>query len=364
MSFSSLDSEVQPKPNAPVAGTPNWTSAQQQHDQRTIWGMSDDGVFFHFRPDLLEALVSAVGLLNKSKPNVLNLFRGAGVPPSLMAQETEQVRLDKNSISKFTIARNILLRLNELGDKPDAIRQRREVARRVSEWEDFSTCWPNDELAAKGAVQDVRRIINVHDSFTRMKNEKEKEAEEKRREKDATIEQQRKETAEFEAIQRDFYALFGETTNPQKRGKEFEGVMNRLFAHAHIKLREAFTVTMDETGKALEQIDAVVELDNRAYLVEMKWEKNPIDVPTISHHLNRVFMRKNSGDIRGMYISASGYTGPTVETVKKAKIAGAFVFLCTTFDLFTLLEHRGNLAEFCRARIVAADVDENPFLGS
>src|SRR5688572_1733673 len=133
--------------------------------------MADDSIFFHFRHDLLEALVSAIGLLNKGKEGVLTFFRGAGVPRSLMADEAEQVRRDKDSISKFTIARNILKRLNELGDQPNAIQQRREVAKRVTEWEDFGTCWPKDELAAKGAVQEVRRIINVYDSFTRMKDE-------------------------------------------------------------------------------------------------------------------------------------------------------------------------------------------------
>jgi hypothetical protein len=73
-------------------------------------------------------------------------------------------------------------------------------------------------------------------------------------------------------------------------------------------------------------------------------------------------MRRNSGDIRGIYISASGYTEPAIDTVKKAKIAGAFVFLCTTYGLFRLMEERADLLEYCRKRITAADVDENPFL--
>jgi hypothetical protein len=121
-------------------------------------------------------------------------------------------------------------------------------------------------------------------------------------------------------------------------------------------------VVHDETGRELEQIDGVIEIDHRHYLVEMKWEKEPLGTDPMVKHIGRIFMRKNSGDIRGMVISASGFTGPAIENMKKAKTAGAFVFGCTLFHVFRVLEERGDLREFCRQRIVAADVDENPFV--
>lgn len=323
--------------------------------------MSDESVVFHYRPDLFLALIRAIDLLHKGKYGILNFFIGAGVPQSLMANEQAQVCRDRTQIRKAEIATNILKRLNEQGNKPDAIRQRREIARRVCEWEDFSSAWPEKELAAKGAVQEVRRLINVYDSFTRMQQALDKESKSHREKQDAAAAQREEAAAEFASLKKDFYSLFDDSANPQKRGKALEGVLNRFFRHAQIGIREAFTVICDETGKPLEQIDGVIEINHCPYLVEMKWEKDPIGVPAINQHLSRIFIRRNSGNIRGMYISYSGYTAPAITTVKTAKVSGAFVFLCTIFDLFRLFECEGDLKMFCEKRITAAELD-NPWL--
>lgn len=319
-------------------------------------------MYFHFRPDLTEALVESIGLLHKGKQGVLDLFRGCKVPSSLMKAEADQVARDKDSISKFVIARNILRKMNEQGNADDWVSRRREVARRIAEWQDFSTCWDRDELKARGAVAKVREIINVYDSFTRMKQAKEDEAMKHRKQQDERRGAEQKRSQEFEAIKQEFYGLFGPSVDPQKRGKALEGVLNRFFKHGGIGIREAFTVTCDENGKPLEQIDGVIEIDRRFYLVEMKWEQDKTDVPRMGQHLNRVFMRCRSGDIRGMYISYAGYTESAIITARDAKPAGAFVFLCTVFQLFQLMESKGDLLEFCRRRITAADVDKNHYL--
>ena len=66
------------------------------------------------------------------------------------------------SISKFEIARTMLSRLNEEGDR--ALQQRREVVKRVCEFEDFSTGWPDDQLKAQGLVAQVQKVVNVKSS--------------------------------------------------------------------------------------------------------------------------------------------------------------------------------------------------------
>ena len=55
------------------------------------------------------------------------------------------------------MVRTTLTRLNERGEA--ALRERREILKRVTEFEDFSTCWPNDQLKAKGLVAEIRRVI-------------------------------------------------------------------------------------------------------------------------------------------------------------------------------------------------------------
>lgn len=85
---------------------------------------------------------------------------------------------DKASITKYEIVRTILEKLNERGDA--TLAARREVLRRIVEFEDFSTCWPDDRLKAQGLVAQIRQVVNVKGSFTRMREEREHEQRERR----------------------------------------------------------------------------------------------------------------------------------------------------------------------------------------
>jgi hypothetical protein len=58
----------------------------------------------------------------------------------------KQAWADRDLVKKHEIARDVLRALNEGGDA--TLFARREVIKRVSEFEDFSTCWDNDRLKA------------------------------------------------------------------------------------------------------------------------------------------------------------------------------------------------------------------------
>src|SRR5689334_11004032 len=117
---------------------------------------------FHYPPDLFDLLVEALAKLNKSKKGVLLFLRGAGV------DEVDRiVRKNPHSTNKFEIARNVLTKVNARGDS--GLRPRREIIRRVVEFEDFSNCWREDQMEARGLVAAIRDAVNKKDSFTRMK---------------------------------------------------------------------------------------------------------------------------------------------------------------------------------------------------
>ena len=187
---------------------------------------------YHYPPELFELPVETIPLLVKGKKDVLTFFKGAGVEPGLMTDVTRRVDLDKDSIKKHEITRTVLERLNERGDA--TLRARREVVRRVVEFEDFSACWPSDQLKAKGLVAQIRQVVNVK---------------------------------------------------------------NRLFAEDGVLLKEAFTITGDEGEGIIEQIDGVIEIDGEVYLVEMKWWDKPLGVGEVSQHLVRVFNHEQSRGI-------------------------------------------------------------------
>ena len=155
---------------------------------------------YHYPSELMSLLVDTIPLLFRSKTDVLLFFRSAGVSPEFTADLADRVKIDRDGVSKYEIVRTVLARLNDKGDA--ALRERREVIKRVVEFEDFSTCWPNDQLKAKGLVAEIRRVVNVKDSFTRMQNERESEKAMRRTEQDSRVETIQERKAILDGIKR------------------------------------------------------------------------------------------------------------------------------------------------------------------
>jgi len=307
----------------------------------------------HYPPELLRLLIDTIPLLCPGKQDVLLFFKGSGVPEAITADLSKKLEADRKSVSKYEIARVVLVKINDKGDS--ALRERREVLKRVVEFEDFSTCWPSDQLKAKGLVAEIRRVIDVKDSFGRMRQEQ--EAERKQRvdpeKKRRAAETERR--ALSDAVKKDLCALFG-ITDPQKRGKQLESVLNRLFATGGILVREAFA-RIGATGEGvIEQIDGVIEMDGEIYLVEMKWWDKPLGTGEVSQHLVRVFSRNCA---RGLLISYSGYTDPAVAICKES-LSRMVIALCGLQEIVQLLERDEDLVEFLKKKVRAAVIDKNP----
>jgi len=130
-------------------------------------------ITYHYPPELLELLCDVIPVLVRSKPAVVDFFVGAGVPNKLLGDWRLKVRQDRNSVNKYEIARSVLCRLNDAGEP--ALTMRREIVKRVSEFEDFSSCWDGDRLKAQGLVGQIQKLVNVKDSFTRINLERERE---------------------------------------------------------------------------------------------------------------------------------------------------------------------------------------------
>lgn len=313
--------------------------------------MQDDT--FHYPPELMQLLIDTIPLLCRSKRDVLLFFRGAGIRDDVTGELAERVRRDRDSVTKYEIVRTVLTRLNERGE--GALRERREIVKRVVEFEDFSTCWDTDRLKAQGLVGQIRGVVNVKDSFTRMRQERERE----RREHIAQVDKERDATAKQRAalggVKNDLFGLFAET-DPHKRGRALEPILNRLFEASGILVRESFARRGDAGEGIVEQIDGVVVVDGNSYLVEMKWWAKPIGKADVSNHLVNVYHR---GQARGIFISASGYTDAAVATVRDGLQRSVFV-LCKLEEIVRLLERQESLVGFLRAKIDAAISDKNP----
>ena len=309
---------------------------------------------YHFPPELLQLLVEAIPRLNRSKKDTVLFFRGAGTPDRLLDDIQARVQRDASSITKFDITRTLLARLNEGGDP--LLRARREVVKRVSEYEDFSRCWPDDQLPARGLVSQVRNIVNVKDAFTRMNIERQREQDQHRASRRTEMERQVAERAMREDVANALFALFAESDAP-RRGKALEGVLNALFALDGMLVKEAFVVRGRCGEGVIEQIDGVVQLDGDLYLVEMKWWNTPLGPGDVAQHLVRVY---NRAGVRGLFISYTDFTPAALDSCRLA-LHERVVTLAKLEEIVAVVQARGSLATMLRAKVGAAMLHRQPF---
>lgn len=317
-------------------------------------GLSSANIVYHYPADLLQLLIDAIPLLCRSKRDVLTFFRSAGVRASFLDDLDKRLRGEPEKINKYEIARTVLTRLNEKGEP--TLRERREVLRRVVEWEDFSTCYADNRERAQYLVVQIQRLVGMKDAFTRMRLEREAEKKLRQAEFQAKQDEVQQRKSELAEIKADLYTLFN-LSNPQQRGKALEGVLNRLFKASGIHVRDAFALSGFEGEGTVEQVDGMVEIDGEPYLVEMKWWKTPVGKGDISPHLVRLYSRSQ---VHGIFISASEYTGPAIAVCRDALHQGKVIVLCELKEIVFLLEQEQDLKDFLKAKVRAARIDRNP----
>jgi hypothetical protein len=310
---------------------------------------------FHYPPEVLNLLIDTIPLLCRSKKDVLLFFQGAGVDVADLAEVTRAVKLNPQTISKYEIVRTVLTKLNIRGD--NGLRPRREIIKRIVEFEDFSICWPADQLKAKGLVASLCKVVNVKDSFTRMKQERDAERGEFLAHKRAEQKVAARKRTNIEDVNKRLCSLFSMNDKPQERGKLLESVLNDLFKSYDIIIREDFRRKDLDSAVVLEQIDGVIELNSSIYLVEMKWLKDPVGIGEFGHHLVRVMSRAN---VNGIFISNSGYTEPVIKQCTEF-LNQRTTFLCTLQEIVMLLQRQGDLIDFLKRKSQVAIIDKNPY---
>jgi len=312
-------------------------------------------IIFHYPPELLSLLTETLPRLCKSKRDLLTFFQGAGVDRSLLSPYETLLKTNKDGFKKSIVAREILTKLNEIGER--SLRERREIVKRVTEFQDFSVCWESDQASARGLVAQIRELVNVKDAFSRINIEREQERKQRLGEEARKADIVRKLKQELEEIKKSLFALFGET-NPYKRGKALENVLNRYFKASGISVSEAITLKGDSTNGIIEQIDGVVQIRGHLYLVEVKWEQDTLGRDKVAPHLVRVFSRGLAG---GIVISYSDYSPAAISDCKDA-LRDKIIVLCKLDEIVRALEHGVNLTDILHFKIDAAIIQKNPFL--
>ena len=211
---------------------------------------------YHYPTELLVLLQKCIPLLCPAKKDIFQFMRAAGIDARFYSDWESRWRVSPKDVGKYPAVRDVLNRLNE-EQTDDALRQRREIVKRVTTWENFSTLYPDDQLKAKGLVAETRQVVNVADSFTRMNQEREREQQVRLEARKKEIEAGQRKRTERELIRKEIAALFNEPDH-QVRGKALEGLLNRLFATFDILVRGAFTIRGEEGEGIVAQIDGAI----------------------------------------------------------------------------------------------------------
>jgi restriction system protein len=262
----------------------------------------------------------------------------------------DRLKADKDGIGKHEIPLTVLQHLNEPGEP--ALRERREVLKRVVEFNNFDACWPTDQMKAKDVVATIREIVNQKDAFPRISPER--HARLAQAEKAVRAKQER--DARIDAAKQEIYGVFGASLTPQQRGKRLEMALNNLFAAYGILVREAFHLVGDAGEGVVEQIDGVIEINGTLHSVEVKWYKEPVGVPEVSAHLVRMM---GWAEARALIVSASDFT-PSIHTCREF-LRHKLVALCHLEEIVRLLEDRGDMTAFLLEKVQAAQIHKNPY---
>lgn len=289
---------------------------------------------YHYPPDVFELLVETIPRLVRSKKAVILFLQGAGVAQEDLRDVTSILSQNQASINKFEIVRSVLTKVNSRGDS--GLRARREIIKRVVEFESFETCWENDQLKAKGLVASIREAVGKKDSFTRMEQECKAEREIRLSKLQAERSKLEKKRLEINNVNQRLSALFKMDDKPQEQGKLLEGVLNDLFRIYGILIREDFRRKDPDTAVVVEQIDGVIELNGKIHLVEMKWLNTPVGIGEFSPHLVRLFGR---ADAHGIFIATNGYSSSVISECRNA-LSQKTLFLCSLQEFVMLLQRQ------------------------
>jgi RNA-binding protein YhbY len=311
---------------------------------------------FHYPHDLLTLLVDTIPLLCRGKKQVILFLRGAGVDEADLREMDQLVRTSPESINKYEIVRNVLTKVNARGD--NGLRPRREIVKRVVEFESFETCWPSDQYKAKGLVTSVREAVHAKDSFTRMQQERDAERKQVLAQREADRAALKAKRQLIENVSQRLNALFAMDDKPQERGKLLEAVLNDFFRAYGIHVAENFRRKDPDTSVVLEQIDGVIEFNGQLHLVEMKWLNAPVGISEFMPHLGRLFLRANA---HGIFIATNGFTESVIAECRNA-LSQKTMFLCSLKEFFMLLQRDADLLEFLKKKSQATIVNKNPFL--
>ena len=278
----------------------------------------------HISPAAIQALKEALTLVYWYKSNLRSFLSQCLSDPAVLS------RLDW-----FDYKRNIVGTLVDHLAKHQDVYQRDliRIMSAVCQVTDFSHLRKLDDgkskaASAEAAVNALRTQLSGHHDL-----EKEaKEAEKRRQDAHARTMQANAVQQKLETFKAEFYRLVG-SDNPHRRGFSLEKVIRGLFDLFDLDPKASFKV-------AGEQIDGAFSFEGTDYLLEAKWQKEPVPAKELGSLAGKL-SRKLENTL-GLFLSINGFSEDAIKTHASGR---RLIILMDGSDLMAVLEGRLDLVQ-------------------
>lgn len=285
-----------------------------------------------YPPQIVEVLKDCLRTIYWYKRQLRSFLENCRVPSEII---TQQRWADPQEYKAF-IADKVV---NALVDEGETyLGTIRELIRRITEMEDFSHLLKEDngrrlKREAEVNVERLRQLVQKH-------NEKIEAEEEARLQRQKAAQKRTEKATQFgqlEKLKKQFYELVA-TQNAQERGRKFEPFLFDLFNLFDLYPRGSFFIVG-------EQIDGAFEMDGQHFLLEAKWEQNPIGARELRYFKGQVESKLDN--TLGLFISISNFTDEGVTAFQRSR---PNVILMDGEDLSAVLEGFIDLKELLRRK--------------
>lgn len=189
--------------------------------------------------------------------------------------------------------------------------------------------WDDADTKISRAVAAVNALRMHAQGYFTLKEEKDR-AEQRKIAYQTMITEKLNNKQKISDLKNDFYRLSVELS-PQKRGFMFEKFLIELFQFFDLDPKKSFKIVG-------EQIDGAFTFDNQDYLLEAKWEKDPIQSGDLYEFGGKIAGKFKS--CLGLFISINGFTQES--QVINSPIVKSMILMDGS-DLIAILEDRISL---------------------
>jgi hypothetical protein len=140
----------------------------------------------------------------------------------------------------------------------------------------------------------------------------------------------------LEALKGEYLGML-KATDAQKRGRDFESFLYRIFALFDLEPHLAYRLEY-------EQIDGSLSFDTDDYIIEAKWWNTPVERKHLSELAGKV--ERKSRNTLGIFISVSGFTRGSLDAYCERTPLITF----DGDDIFLVLDRRVRLDELLRRK--------------